>query len=138
MRLLFSFLLLLCFSKSIAQKNEKVNLSKRPIHLDTYWPKNWYLFDSLLLVEEVTFGKMIQKSRSSNVRLVYRSKDSTVFYISTHKTFIVNNSELTNKGQFFILEKLKLKRITFVKGNALKRKFNLTNQVGAYVINVTK
>lgn len=95
---------------------------------------NVYLVDSLFNIDDAKFGRLMKRlPAGSAVRLVKTSRDSAYFYISTRRSFIVNNVVLKEPKPRMLLQ-CETFRIKKVSPEILAKKYGIQNSKGGFLI----
>jgi len=122
------------FSQSTAQQR-KDSLSRTPSIMDDRLVPTSYLFDSLFVVSEKYLKHNLRLAKSMNYsQLIQSSKDSSVFYVQTGKSIILNGKLLKPQKNYIHIDKCEKNSIKVITEKILKEKFNVNNTNGAFVI----
>ena len=136
--LLFTFLFF--FSRFVyAQESEAKrrfdSLSRTGSVKDDRVKPTSYLFDSVFVVSGKYLQKNIQLTKTiSYTKLIYDSKDSTVFYVMTGKAVILNEALLKPQGHYILIDHCARSNVKLLSSRSLKDKYGIQNINGGYVI----
>ena len=122
------------YSQSTPQQR-KDSLSGMPTIVDDRFVPTSYFFDSLFVVSEKYLRHNLSLAKSMNYsKLIYSSKDSSMFYVKTGKSIILNGKLLTSQRNYILIDQCERSGVKVITKKVLKEKFDVNNLNGAFVI----
>ena len=112
-----------------ARRDSLSNLSMRHVPSSA---EQWYLIDSLLVLNEADFGKISKYLRK--VLLVSNKNDSVLFYSYSGRTIIIDGKVITKQSPPFKTRVCQTARIKAISDRTLRSRFGISNTRGAFVV----
>jgi hypothetical protein len=122
------------YSQNVEQRKDSISRTSAVVN-DRYKPTS-YLFDSTFIVSNQYLKRNMQLAKTINsAKLIYNSKDSSVFYTNTGKTILLNGTVLKGgQKNYFHINKCRKSRVKILTQETLKELYGLYNPKGAFVI----
>ncbi len=92
-----------------------------------------FLIDSVLVVNTYDGNKVQRLINTKSVSLIRLHRDSSIFYLASDKTIILNGKELVSKNMPVSIENKLYRKIKPISASRLLKDYKIVNKNGAIV-----